>query len=86
MWSLGVCAFEFLNGIPPFNDSTKELVFQHILDRDVPWPDMADPEAMSEMAYTLIDDLLALDPASRPSSTGANCECGWCRSRASAET
>ena len=76
MWSLGVCAFEFLNGIPPFNDTTKELVFQHILDRDVPWPDMADPEAMSEMAYTLIDDLLALDPASRPSSTGTNCKCG----------
>jgi serine/threonine protein kinase len=33
MWSLGVCAFELMTGIPPFNDETKEKVFQHILDR-----------------------------------------------------
>jgi serine/threonine protein kinase len=33
LWSLGVCAFEFVTGIPPFNDDTKEDVFRHILDR-----------------------------------------------------
>jgi serine/threonine protein kinase len=30
-WSLGVCLFEFLNGSPPFNDETPEMVFTNIL-------------------------------------------------------
>ena len=32
-WSFGVCLFEFLTGIPPFNDNTPELVFKNILNR-----------------------------------------------------
>lgn len=32
-WALGVCLYEFLTGIPPFNDQTPELVFQHILNK-----------------------------------------------------
>lgn len=32
-WALGVCLFEFLTGIPPFNDETPALVFQNILKR-----------------------------------------------------
>ena len=32
-WALGVCLFEFLTGVPPFNDETPELVFQNILNR-----------------------------------------------------
>ena len=32
-WALGVCLYEFLTGIPPFNDVSPELVFQHILNR-----------------------------------------------------
>ena len=32
-WAVGVCLYEFLTGIPPFNDETPELVFQHILNR-----------------------------------------------------
>jgi hypothetical protein len=28
-----VCLFEFLTGVPPFNDETPELVFQNILNR-----------------------------------------------------
>ena len=32
-WSLGVCLYEFLTGVPPFNDDTPELVFSHIMER-----------------------------------------------------
>lgn len=40
-WALGVCLFEFLTGVPPFNDETPQLVFQNILNRgryqQLPW-------------------------------------------------
>lgn len=32
-WSLGVCLFEFMTGIPPFNDETAQQVFENILNR-----------------------------------------------------
>ena len=32
-WALGVCLFEFMAGVPPFNDETPEAVFQNILKR-----------------------------------------------------
>jgi len=32
-WSLGICFFEFLTGVPPFNDQTPQLVFANILKR-----------------------------------------------------
>lgn len=31
MWSLGVLAYEFLIGIPPFNDESPEKIFENIL-------------------------------------------------------
>ncbi|TNN30728.1 Serine/threonine-protein kinase greatwall [Liparis tanakae] len=34
-WALGVCLFEFLTGVPPFNDETPQLVFQNILNREL---------------------------------------------------
>jgi len=32
-WALGVCLFEFMAGIPPFNDGTAQDVFNNILNR-----------------------------------------------------
>ncbi|XP_063401368.1 serine/threonine-protein kinase greatwall-like isoform X2 [Mytilus trossulus] len=65
-WALGVCLFEFLTGVPPFNDETPDLVFRNILSRDVPWPD--EDEAMSEHAHQAIDNLLTMDPRKRPTA------------------
>ena len=30
-WSVGVTLFEFLTGIPPFNDASPEKIFDNIL-------------------------------------------------------
>ncbi|XP_067654846.1 serine/threonine-protein kinase greatwall-like [Haliotis asinina] len=63
-WALGVCLFEFLTGVPPFNDQNPESVFQNILNRDIPWPD--EEEALSEHAQDAIQRLLTMDPGDRP--------------------
>lgn len=58
-WALGVCLFEFLTGVPPFNDETPQLVFQNILNRDIPWPE--EEEALSVNARNTIEILLTMD-------------------------
>ncbi|XP_076045331.1 serine/threonine-protein kinase greatwall isoform X2 [Oratosquilla oratoria] len=65
-WALGVCLFEFMTGVPPFNDETPEKVFQNILQRDIPWPE--EVEALSAEATHTIDCLLAYDPKIRASA------------------
>ncbi|XP_022096442.1 serine/threonine-protein kinase greatwall-like [Acanthaster planci] len=62
-WALGVCFFEFLTGIPPFNDQTPDLVFQNILNRDIPLPE--GDEALSSNTLDVIDRLLTMDPEQR---------------------
>ncbi|XP_075068102.1 serine/threonine-protein kinase greatwall [Mixophyes fleayi] len=62
-WALGVCLFEFLTGIPPFNDETPAQVFQNILKRDIPWPE--DDETLSVNSHSAIDILLTLDHTKR---------------------
>ncbi|KAM6338705.1 serine/threonine-protein kinase greatwall isoform 2-T2 [Podargus strigoides] len=62
-WALGVCLFEFLTGIPPFNDETPTQVFQNILKRDIPWPE--GEEKLSNNAQNAIDTLLTIDSAKR---------------------
>uniref|UniRef100_K7FW32 Serine/threonine-protein kinase greatwall n=1 Tax=Pelodiscus sinensis TaxID=13735 RepID=K7FW32_PELSI len=62
-WALGVCLFEFLTGIPPFNDETPQQVFQNILKRDIPWPE--GEEQLSSNAQNTIDILLTIDTTKR---------------------
>ncbi|XP_067291451.1 serine/threonine-protein kinase greatwall isoform X2 [Pseudorasbora parva] len=62
-WALGVCLFEFLTGIPPFNDETPQLVFQNILNRDIPWPD--GDEELTKNARNAIEILLTMDTNKR---------------------
>ncbi|XP_050731618.1 serine/threonine-protein kinase greatwall-like isoform X2 [Eriocheir sinensis] len=62
-WALGVCLFEFMTGIPPFNDETPEAVFHNILQRDIPWPE--NDEALSKDAVDCVDKLLEYDPKLR---------------------
>eukprot|EP01117_Protostelium_nocturnum_P003478 TRINITY_DN1452_c0_g1_i3.p1 TRINITY_DN1452_c0_g1~~TRINITY_DN1452_c0_g1_i3.p1 ORF type:complete len:1067 (-),score=408.16 TRINITY_DN1452_c0_g1_i3:41-3241(-) len=62
-WALGVILFEFITGVPPFNDETPEQIFQNILKKDIPWPDV--PDEMSYNAKDLIDKLLTMNPSER---------------------
>ena len=40
-WSVGVMLFEFLTGIPPFNDDTVELIFDNIVSLKIPWDSLS---------------------------------------------
>ncbi|XP_070784462.1 serine/threonine-protein kinase greatwall [Enoplosus armatus] len=62
-WALGVCLFEFLTGVPPFNDETPQLVFQNILNRDIPWPE--EEEELSVNSRNAIEILLTMDMTKR---------------------
>ncbi|XP_011369300.1 serine/threonine-protein kinase greatwall isoform X1 [Pteropus vampyrus] len=62
-WALGVCLFEFLTGIPPFNDETPLQVFQNILKRDIPWPE--GEEKLSDNAQSAVEILLTIDDTKR---------------------
>ncbi|KAL4199563.1 hypothetical protein AMTRI_Chr03g51800 [Amborella trichopoda] len=68
-WSVGVILFELIVGIPPFNAEHPQIIFDNILNRNIPWPQI--PEEMSCEAQDLIDKLLTEDPIQRLGSTGA---------------
>ncbi|XP_073107468.1 probable serine/threonine protein kinase IRE [Elaeis guineensis] len=68
-WSVGIILFELLVGIPPFNAEHPQKVFDNIMNRDIPWPQI--PEEMSCEAHDLIDKLLIENPVQRLGATGA---------------
>ncbi|KAG0501738.1 hypothetical protein HPP92_001810 [Vanilla planifolia] len=69
-WSVGVILFELLVGIPPFNAEHPQKIFDNIMNRDIPWPQV--PEEMSFDAYDLINKLLIQNPLQRLGATGAS--------------
>ncbi|CAM0948730.1 unnamed protein product [Alopecurus aequalis] len=68
-WSVGVILFEILVGIPPFNAEHPQTIFDNIMNREIPWPQV--PEELSFEAYDLIDKLLIENPVQRLGATGA---------------
>ncbi|XP_049480704.1 serine/threonine-protein kinase greatwall [Panthera uncia] len=70
-WALGVCLFEFLTGIPPFNDETPQQVFQNILKRDIPWPE--GEEKLSDNAQNAVEILLTIDNTKRAGMKELKC-------------
>ncbi|XP_018325926.1 uncharacterized protein LOC108737538 isoform X1 [Agrilus planipennis] len=65
-WALGVCFYEFVTGIPPFNDETPQKVFSNILNRNIEWP--TGDEALSQNVVLAIEQLLTSDPKKRPTA------------------
>lgn len=63
-WALGVCFYEFVTGIPPFNDVSPQQVFRNILERNIEWP--TEDEALSQDTVGAIEALLIVDPDRRP--------------------
>ncbi|KAI5077965.1 hypothetical protein GOP47_0007789 [Adiantum capillus-veneris] len=68
-WSTGIILFECLTGVPPFNAEHPQRIFENILNRKIPWPQV--PEDMSANAKDLIDKLLIEDPNTRLGANGA---------------
>lgn len=63
-WALGVCLYEFMTGIAPFNDETPQKVFDNILSRNIEWPQ--DDEALSQAAVDAVEQFLTMEPTERP--------------------
>lgn len=62
IWAFGCILYQFIAGKPPFRGATDYLIFQKILKREMEFP-----EGFDEDGKALIDLVLNLDPALRPS-------------------
>ncbi len=74
-WSLGVMLFEFLCGVPPFNDDSPEKIYDNIVNQRIPWDQIKigyDEDCMSPEAADLIRKLLDYDFNKRLGANGAS--------------
>ena len=70
-WSVGVILYELVVGLPPFNDETRELVFENILNMKMQWPTSDDGKPiLSADIHNLISSFLNKDPSKRLGSNG----------------
>ncbi|KAL4490881.1 hypothetical protein ABPG72_008617 [Tetrahymena utriculariae] len=71
-WSLGVMVYEFIAGIPPFNDESVEKIFSNIKKGHIEWPDVGYGEdEMTPEAQDLIKKLLNHDYKKRLGANGS---------------
>ncbi|WVQ85480.1 hypothetical protein IAT38_007645 [Cryptococcus sp. DSM 104549] len=63
IWAFGCILFQFLVGKPPFRGATDYLTFQKILKKEMEYP-----EGFDEEAKALVELILNLEPAQRPTA------------------
>ncbi len=63
-WALGVCLFQFLVGVTPFNDDCPRAIISNILNYRIIWPE-EDDNQLDEDAINVIKGLLSYDPSLR---------------------
>ena len=68
VWAVGICYFELLTGIPPFNDSSPDAVFENIKRGKIDWPinEESNECLLSAESQELIQLLLKQNPYDRP--------------------
>ena len=65
-WAIGVILYEFIVGIPPFNDDSVPKIWKNITNRKIEWPQIGyDEDCMSPEAKDLICRLLEPDQNKR---------------------
>lgn len=66
-WSLGVIGYEFLTGIPPFNDTSPEQVLHNVVNKEIIWPETGSivGEQMEADAKDFLQKLLVREPEKR---------------------
>ncbi len=63
-WALGVCLFQFLVGVTPFNDDCPRAIISNILNYRIIWPE-EDDNQLDDDAINVIKGLLSYDPSLR---------------------
>lgn len=71
-WALGVVMYEFLYGVPPFNDESAEKVFANITSRRIFFPPDDDEMQTSPEARDLMERLMCLDARRRLGAHGTD--------------
>ncbi|XP_068655985.1 probable serine/threonine protein kinase IRE4 [Aristolochia californica] len=69
-WSVGIILFELITGIPPFTARIPEIIFDNILNQEIPWPEV--PMDISYEAQDFIKRLLIHNPDHRLGVNGAS--------------